>query len=644
MNNTFTATEIFKDDNYLSYDVDMLIEILTKADDMYFNEEGNSFLEDHQYDSLYRYTEAMSPTHVYFTGVGSDIRGGKVRLPFTMGSLDQVYDGEIEDWVKKHNLSDEYIIVTDKLDGTSGMVVYNEFGDLQISYSRGNGTFGADITRHVRKLRSVPKSAKPGITIRGEVIMEVSSFKFLQSHIKTRAGRPYKNPRNMVAGLMNSKEIKDNAEDFIKFIAYEIVGDSGSKEEQLIELQNMGFEVPFSMAVRGSKLNDGELSDHIKLRKQNSVYEIDGVVLDVNKDEKRKAMVPTRDTINPLYAVKYKIVGEVVTAKVVEVEWNISKHGYLKPRINIEPVELGGVTISYCTGYNAKYIYDNNIGPGAEVDIIRAGDVIPLCIRVVKPAVPQMPGSHNPSQIDWNWDWNESGVDAILLDVGGNHEVAVKRMIDFFNKIEVPMLKEGNIQKLYDIGYNNIESIIMASNAELIRVLGENGNKVFNGLKEKLNNMPLYKIIGAYSNERGIGVRRMKKLQSALGVELVKCDDVSLIANTKGFDTRTAEQTVKVIREFNKFFANVSDFITISEESSVGTTFANEKVCMTGFRDKELAAAVEAQGGTIQSSVSGKTTLVVCKDPNSNSDKIKKARQNGILVIGIDELKERLNV
>jgi len=639
------AREMFEDQSFPLFEIDTFVEILTKADDLYYNEE-ESFLSDEEYDFLRRYAEKVEPSNVYFTGVGSDVRGGKIKLPYTMGSLDQIYEGEIEDWVKKHDLQDELVVMTDKLDGTSAMLIYNKEGDMQIAYSRGNGTEGADISRHIRKLKSVPDNCGRGVVVRGEAIIEIATFPFLCKQVKRKSGNPYKNPRNAVAGFMNSKTTNEVVYDFIKFVAYEIVGGTGSKEEQLRELEAMGFEVPHSFAVRGKDMSDASLTAHLNLRRQNSVYEIDGLVLDINTDKKRKAMNPTRDTLNPAYAVKYKVAdaNNIARPTVIGVDWNISKHGFIKPRVNIEPVDIGGVTIEWATGFNAKFILDNGIGRGAVIEITRSGDVIPFIQRVITPAVPEMPMQHH-----WDWEWtvNDAGeqVDAVLKNPDEYHEVAIKRMIDFFDKIDAPMLKEGNVQKLFDADYKTVESVIKASSADLVKVIGENGNKVYHGLREKLTDIPLYKIIGAHSNQRGIGVRKMKKLQKALGRdEMYKCNDPDVIASVDGFDTKTAEYTVIVISRFIDFFADVYDFVTIAEEESTGSSLAGEKICMTGFRDKEMAAKIEELGGDVQSGVSGKTTILVAKDPNSTSGKMQKARDNGIRIMGIDEFKEFIGI
>lgn len=646
------VTKLFTNNNFDNYEIPELLEILQAADDLYYNED-DPIISDPQYDALYRYAQTVAAGHKYFTGIGSDVRGGKVKLPFTMGSLDQIYEGEIENWVKKYSLNEEFVVATDKLDGTSGMVIYDENGDLQIAYSRGNGIEGADITRHLKRLRNVPNNIGKSLTVRGENIIEIATFPYLQGQIKTRANKEYKNPRNMVSGLMNAKENNDIVYDYVKFVTYEIVGDTGTKEEQLLELQAMGFEVPYSLAMRGKRLNDDFLTEFLNIRRHNSVYEIDGIVLDANSAKKRKEMNPTRETLNPAYSVKYKIADaeNLAVSPVVGITLQISRHGYIKPVINIEPTELGGVTISNCTGFNANYIYENKIQPGCKIKFTRSGDVIPFCLGVVQPGTLQ--GMEYDEWFnaelnkfgDWNWSENDFGekVDAILLNPKDNETAVVKNIINFFDKIDAPLLKEGNVQKLYNANFHTIQSIIKATREELNTVIGENGKKIYDGLREKLTDIPLYKIMGAFSTERGIGVRRIKKLQTALGrQDLYECSSPALLAEVDGFDIKTAKQTQQVIFGFLDFYAEVHNYVTIAEDEKTGTKLSGEKVCMTGFRDKDMQAKIEELGGDVQSSVSVKTTILVCKDPNSNSGKVKKARDLGVTIMGINEFLESI--
>lgn len=646
------------------YSIVEVISALQKADDLYHNGE-ESPITDAQYDGLRRYAQKLDPTNKYFTGTGSEVRGGKIPLPFTMGSLDQLYEGDVAKWVNQNDLRDELLVVTDKLDGISCMLIYDENG-LRIAYSRGDGEMGADITRHLRHM-PIPSEFMhimdhPTYTIRAEIILSVEKFKRLQNTplsasaqrraVKSRSGKAYKNPRNMVAGLMNSKKIDPELLAQLSVVAYEIVSPHHfSKKEQLSRLWKAGFSVAPHVAVKGRQAAKEEwLIAHLNTQRNDSMYEIDGVVIDVNSTIKRQSMNPTRDTLNPTFARKYKVADEsnVAIATVVEVQWNTSKHGYLKPRVRIEPVELVGVTVQHATGFNAKFINENNIGPGAKIKITRSGDVIPFIMEVIEGTEPQL-----PSDIDMKW--TETGVDLVLVDHESNEDVLFEQIVDFFASIEAPHMRSGNLRKFYDAGYDTITKIIKMNEHEMAGIVGTNGHKIYKGLKEQLTNIPLWKLMGSYPCfGRGVGRRKFKKLYKALGAgglwELAStCSRVEWIIDqivpVDGFEKKTAEKIANGMQNFWEFYNDVYDYVTILEEEetmSSSGTMNDQKVVFTGFRDKDLAEAVEKAGGTIQSGVSGKTTILVTKNPDSNSGKVKKARDKGVRIVGIDEFKGML--
>ena len=645
--------------NYESHDIESLVKALTIADDLYHNGE-DSPLTDSEYDALRRYAQKLDPTNKYFTGIGSSVRGGKIPLPFTMGSLDQLYEGDVAKWISQHQLRDELIVITDKLDGISCMLIYDENG-LRIAYSRGDGEMGADITRHLRHM-PIPKQFMhimdhPTYTIRAEIILSVEKFKRLQNThvsasarrraVKSRSGKPYKNPRNMVAGLMNSKKIDPELLAQLSVVAYEIVSPHHfSKKEQLSRLWKAGFSVAPHVAVKGRQAAKEEwLTAHLNTQRNDSMYEIDGVVIDVNSAIKRQAMSPTRDTLNPTFARKYKVADEsnVAIATVVEVQWNVSKHGYMKPRVRIEPVELVGVTVQHATGFNAKFIKENGIGPGAKIKITRSGDVIPFIMEVVESTTPQLP--------DGEWKWNETGVDVVLTNHEANADVQFEKILAFFNSIEAPYMREGSTRKFYDAGYDSIEAIIKMEQHEMVRWIGSNGNKIHSGLREKLTNIPLWTLMGSTPFfGRGVGRRKFKKLYKALDLnELVFAADrqdwiARSVVKVDGFEQKTAQKIAKGMMDFLVFLKKIDDYVTLVEEEQIMSNGAmnDQKVVFTGFRDKDLAEAVENAGGTIQSGVSGKTTILVTKNPDSNSGKVKKARDKGVRIVGIEEFKGML--
>lgn len=637
------------------FSADTFISTLECLDDLYFNE-GEVEVEDNEYDALKAIASRIIPHHKYFTGVGSAIRGGKVHLPVEMGSLDQIEIGEIEDWINKWSLRNEDIVISDKMDGTSALIIFDDNGDPQIAYSRGDGVSGADISRHIFKISNVPTNVSGSLVVRAEVEMSETSFQQLQSVVMSRSGKPYKNARNMVAGLMNAKENPFIVYEHLKVVAYEVIGGTVfrltkgdvelSKFGQFEHLRECGFDVANYELVSGSEITDAFLADFLQQRRDVLDFAIDGLVLDVNHADKRAEMNPTRDTLNPAYSIKYKVAdaSNVAIATVVGVEWNVSKHSYLKPKIQIEPVDLVGVTIQNCTGFNAKFIYDNNIGPGAKIQVTRSGDVIPFCQKVIKGTVPAMPGSMNANEHDWDWDWNETGVDAVLKSEHAS--VNIQQTVDFFASIKAPFLKEGNVVKLVDAGFTSPAHIINASETELVNVVGSNGTKIFNGLRKVLTDIDGWKLIGATNFfGRGVGTRKFKKLFA--GLQLSDFDElpllnVSQITSVEGFEEKTARKIINGVGEFMSFWGDVQKNVSLAAVKQTTNELAGEKIVFTGFRNAEWQELVENKGGKMQSGISGQTTILVAKNPTSTSGKMKKARDLGIKIVGIEEFEGML--
>jgi len=633
----------FNDSEHLNFKE--VIVALEYCDNLYHNGGDESPLTDSEYDAIKQHIKRFIPTDPYFNKVGSSVRGGKIPLPYPMGSLDQIYEGDYNKWVTKHRLQDDVVVVTDKLDGVSCLLTYGANGKLLVAYSRGDGTLGADITRHISKIDALPKSintnGKP-MAIRAEVIISPVHFSMIQDKIQSRAGRAYKNPRNFIAGFLNSSENPIWVYEFIDVVTYQIV-DGLEYEDKLTHLTwlaDQGFMVVYNSHFFANRVSDETLTNYLVGRRDQSSYEIDGLVIEVNEEDSRARINPTKDTLNPAYAVKFKVadVNNTADVEVLNVDWNISKDGYLKPRVQFTPVDLCGVTISNATGFNAKFIKGNGIGPGAIVRITRSGDVIPYITEVITPSVAQMPTE--------SATWTTTGVDLIVDNATDNATVQFEQLNDFFATLDVPNLGEGNLQKIFECGFTKPEHIIALDEREIGSLIGSRiiAKKIYNGMHDKLTNIPLYKLMGAHpAFGRGVGVRKMKKLWEAFAGDMSKCTDFTSIVAVEGFEEKTATKIVNGYDEFQKFMKELEYIVTIEpytppkEGSLAGMTFV-----FTGFRDKELEMAVEAAGGKMGSAVSSRTTYLVTNDTTSTTGKTQKARSVGINIIGINELKDLL--
>lgn len=623
-----------------------IIDLLKVCDDAYFND-VSSPLTDRAYDILKRKAFSMDPSDEYFIKVGSDVRGGKIKLPYTMGSLNQVYEGEVSKWVEKYSLADRSIVVTDKLDGVSCMLVYNN-GNLSIAYSRGNGFEGADISRHIRKIPSVPTQLVDVeyLVVRAEVILNEQTF-------EDKYSEKYENSRNMTSGAMNRKETDQNILNDLEVICYEIVAgtiDGETAIERLPKcdtlgiLRKLGFKVVNSYITRGSTLSDKWLSSKLEDARSKSPYVLDGLVLTIN-DHANVNNQSSSSSINPEHSIKYKVLSadDVVETVVKEVHWEVSKSGYLKPRVEIYPVSLFGTTVKFATGFNAAFIRNNGVGKGARISITKSGMVIPFIVSVIESTTPDLPKPEDFGA----WEYNETGIEAVLLDKESD-AVVFKQVLDFFETFKIDLLKEATLQTIWDSlpskKYDDaICDICDYTESEWVKYIGANGSKIYKSLVQRLQSATLETFLGA-SRYMGVGfgVRKGKALLSGTDNPLTTIWSISEaeIVAKDGFDTKTAQSVLNGLKPTKALLERLmaAGALNIIEEKKT-MELNTLNVVMTGFRDAELQYQIESKGGKVSSGVSKKTTHLLALDPNSGSGKAEKAKELGVKVMTPEQFK-----
>ena len=229
----------------------------------------------------------------------------------------------------------------------------------------------------------------------------------------------------MVNGLINQKN--PNKDDFkiVDFITYEYIKDNYKISKQLKYIKQ--FNLDMVNAIRVNSIDNKNLSELLKLRKEKSSYDIDGLVIYDDNEHAKNVKG------NPKYAFAFKDVSiqETADVEVVRVEWNISKDGLLKPRIEIKPVKLSGVQITFLSGFNAKYIIDNKIGKHTILKIIRSGDVIPHILEILKSTkadLPNMKYKFTDSKVDIIVDESNKDIDKNRL---------IKNLTYFFKKLKL---------------------------------------------------------------------------------------------------------------------------------------------------------------------------------------------------------------
>ena len=329
---------------------------------------------------------------------------------------------------------------------------------------------------------------------------------------------------------------------------------------------------------------------------------------------------------------------QVAEAKVVDVLWTPSKDGYLKPRVQIEPIHLGGVKIEYATGFNGAFIETNKIGVGSVIQLVRSGDVIPHIRGVVVPAEKgKMPTVA--------YKWNDTHVDILLEDIGSDLTVLEKNIAGFFKGLEVDGLSSGNVSRLVGAGYDSVPKILRMKEEDFLKVPGFKktmASKLYTGIQEKVGSARLTKIMAA-SNIFGRGFSDSKMeliLREYPGVFVER--NSQKLAGVKGMASKTAEVFVERIPAFLEFLKDCGLLHKLDEEKEIGVVvdlnpLFNKSIVMTGFRDKKIIEELAKYGAKLGSSVSKNTLVVLVKDKNEDTGKVMEAKKLGIPIMTPEE-------
>ena len=609
-----------------------LSEIIRYANNAYYCK-GKQVMTDNQYDILREYTLEVYPSNEAakegHAGCEMEVQKNKAKLPYEMWSMDKIKPdtGALEKWMD--NFGGPYVLSC-KLDGVSGLYVTE--GKVPKLYTRGDGITGQDVSHLIPYLR-LPKTK--GLALRGEFIISKNKF-------EEKFASQFANPRNFVAGVINQKKINPNVISNLSFVAYEVIKPELVPSEQLSYLTTVDIEV-VKYEVK-SEISNELLSETLIKWRNEYEYEIDGIICMDNK-------IYPRVSGNPEHGFAFKMVlsEQVAEAKVMDVLWSPSKDGVLKPRVQIEPITLGGVRIEFATGFNAKFIEDNNIGLGAVVQLVRSGDVIPHILSVTvqadKPLMPTVP-----------YVWNETHVDIILVDKEDNVTVKEKIIELFFNKIGVEGLKSGKIKKLVAVGYDTVPKILKltATDLEKVEGFGKNSSiKIVNMIKEKVDDASLTKLMTATNFARGMGEKKFVPILEAypdiLTSDLPDSEKVRQLKTIKGIAENTAIRFVSNIREFLDFLdeTGLNDKLGQVEPTKViaeGHPLFGKKIIMTGFRDKKMENKLIEIGAELANSVSKNIFIVLVKDLDETTGKAEKARQLEIPLMTPEEFKSKYDL
>lgn len=612
-----------------------------------------SSISDNQYDQMVEMVQLNT-----LKDVGATPHNKKCNLPVFMGSLDKIKnDTDYLSWKKK--LSNTELMITEKLDGISSLLTLNIVnGKKEIKlYTRGNGKIGCDIS-HLVKYMNLKQQInnifldfknKLPIYIRGELVIS----RFVNDNL---------NLRNIVSGLVHTKEITDDIILKLKevdLVAYRLYNCNYNFLSQIEKLDELTFNIPQYKVLKNPSFERLEmvLDEFV----DESRYQIDGIVVSHNS-------IYNIDPVdkNPEHSIAIKNTGESRETEVVDIQWNVSKHGVYKPRVKIQPVNINGAKIEWVTGFNGKYIYDNQIGKGTLIEIERSGDVIPNIKKVIKSTKADMPKGE--------WEWNKTRVD-ICIKEEYNDEMEIKKLFIFFQELECPHLGPKTIETLYENGFKTVLDVLELTKEDLLntnKFKDKSAENVLSGIKVakdflmNINELNLHILMyGSGSFGFGFGSKKIKLILECFPKIVEEYNEnnreewITNVKSVKGISEQ-AEPFVDSINKYKKFIKTIKNYIqytTLSKEKESnkqktktssrigdeGPSSKTEVIVLSGFRDKLLKQTLEENGHIVNDNVSKETTIVIYNKDDTSS-KCQKAKKMGIKLIQKDDILTHLNI
>ena len=647
-----------------------LTEIINKANhDYYVND--NPTITDQEYDrymeELMRLEEAHpefkkidSPTQRVGSEVISEFK--KVTHEIPMLSLGDIFNEEeiilFDERVKKVVPNPKYVVEL-KIDGLSVSLLYRN-GELVRAATRGDGVTGEDITHNAKTIKDIPlKINKPiDIEVRGEIYMSKASFKKLNE-----GGANFANPRNAAAGSVRQLDSKVAASRKLSCFIYHLPDPEDyniyTHSDALRFMKELGFVVnPNNRKI--NNINElMEYVDHYTKERPNLPYEIDGIVIKVdNLNDQQRLGFTAR---SPKWAIAYKFPAEEVLTRVKDIICTVGRTGQVTPSAILEPVRVMGSLISKATLHNEDYVLSKDIRIGDIVSIKKAGDVIP---EVVKPIVERRDGTEKKfNMVDkcpiCGEDLTRKEDEAAYYCLNEHCPARTQeKLIHFTSRHAMNITGFGDriIEDFYNLGYLKDDSDFyhLYEHKEELKELEGFGEKSIEKLLdeiEKSKNNSLERLLFGLSI-RHVGTKtadilarefkNMDNLMSAGFEDLASIKDIGNIIAKSVCDFFNDDKNKDLIQKLKDNGVNMSYLKEVSTEE---TMFTGKTFVLTGslerFTRDEARIRIEQLGGTVSSSVSKKTSVVIAGAEAGS--KLMKAKDLGVTIWDEEEFLNNLS-
>jgi DNA ligase (NAD+) len=635
---------------------------------------------DAEYDRLYDELAALEGANPELATPGSPTqRVGappsdkfqKVAHPSPMGSLEKVTTDEaLEKWhqdvCKRLGTSDVAYVTEPKIDGLSINLVYED-GVFVRGATRGDGRLGEDVTPNVRTIKAISmrmqlaagETPPPLLEVRGEVYLPISGFNQLNERLIAEGKKPTPNPRNAAAGSLRLKDSTITAERPLSIWVHGLGLREGLPAdghwESLEWLRAHGFRTnPYAERHETVESVAAACRDWEKRRIELD-YEIDGIVIKVDSFDQQRRLGALHD--RPRWARAFKWAPMTAETKLNKIHIRVGRTGALNPWAQLEPVEVGGVTVSQATLHNEEDINRKDIREGDNVIVQRAGDVIP---QVVGPVLPHAKGTKPfkmPKQCPL------CGVDVVKPEGEARHRCpnracpsrGLESLINWVQAAaDIEGVGEQSVRRLWDLGLvRSLPELYRLTKEQLMELEGYGEISATSAIESiaASKQVPFHRVLFGL-NIPDVGwvtaqnlarhFENVDRLLSAAQEDILEVEGIGperAEAIAEWFSDEANRALVEELRSLGLRF-EIGDELRPVEGPLTGNTFVITGT-LEGFTRDEAAAALEAKGAKVVNSVSGKTTgLVVGEEPGNS--KLTKARKVEVPILSEADLVELL--
>ncbi|MFA7231397.1 MAG: helix-hairpin-helix domain-containing protein [Victivallaceae bacterium] len=589
-----------------------LVELIDYHNRCYW-EKGEPEISDERYDELIRALEKINPDHVLVSAVNAPLveSSGKVTHSKPMLSLNKAYSlEEVIDWAAKYiRTPDEIFLLQPKYDGISANYTNN------ILATRGDGEVGENISDKLPLLELETSGYQGPVDrpVRGEIVIRDDDFKNLYSRIVRKGGGAYKNSRNAVAGIMGLKDISDML-------------------AQKAKLTLVDYDM-FSYQVKYSELTTkwAQILEEI----EQLPYPMDGIVIKLKDIAYCDSLGATAH--HPRGQIAFKFSGIRRESTLLNVEWSFGKN-CLTPVATVEPVEIGGVTITHATLHNAQNIIDKDIHIGDRIIIERAGDVIPYIVSA-------LPGENRRSALIENCPCCNTVLERrgpeLCCHAPDCFETKLQRLCAAVRNIGIERLGEPNIRRMMQkLNVKSLKDIFNLDLNSIMQLEGFKDKSANNLLNEIANarNVSDYQVLAAL-NIPNIGPNIAKMILAVYSLSELRSLSVEELSAINGIGPERAEALRRELTSQSEFLDELLAALNVTPTKGQSNTVL-PTICFTGKMPEKRSYyenIARERGFEPVDAVTKELSLLVAADTAATGGKLDKARKENIKIISLND-------